>query len=380
MQRMAFEIGRLGGVRIRVDITFLLVLPFLAWSLTRGFAGAARLSGISADRIAGPAWAWGAGLAVGLFASVLLHELAHCWWLARVGGRAKSITLLMIGGVTEAEELPRDPRREAGIAMAGPATSLAAGAVTAALAPLAMYLKMPSTAFALFFLGRLNLGLGVFNLLPAFPMDGGRVLRGLLLRRKSAVEATRVAANLGKVFAAAFAVVGFVTANLILILIAFFGFVGAAAEEQQVLIRAVLGELRVRDIMTAFPMSTVGAGDTLFEAADRMLRDRRVALPVCEDGRVVGFLRLAAVERLSVEVRRATAARAVMDPAQVVAPEDRVVDAIKLLAPRGADHLAVAEEGRLVGVLSSFDVQRGLRLRKLAESQAVSVPRVPSKG
>ena len=379
MQRTAFEIGRVAGVRIRVDVTFLLVLPFLAWSLARGLPEAARMSGISADRIAGPAWAWGAALALVLFASVLLHELSHCWWLARAGGRARSITLLMIGGVTEAEEPPRDPRREAGIALAGPAASLVLGLAAVGLAPLATRLEAPSAAFALSFVGRLNLALGVFNLLPAFPMDGGRVLRGLLLRRRSAVEATRVAANLGKAFAAAFAAFGFVTANLILILVAFFVFVGATAEEQQVLVRAVLGDLRVREIMTGAPI-TVSAGDTLFDAAEKMLRGRRVALPVCEQDRVVGFLRLGAVERIPAEARRAATVRDAMDPARVVAPEDRVVDAMKLLGPGASDHLAVAEEGTLVGVLSSFDVQRGLRLRKLAQSQVMSGPRVPSKG
>jgi Zn-dependent protease len=368
MGRAGFEIARIGGIRIRVDVTFLLVLPFLAWILARSFGEAARVSGIAPELIVGPRWAWGLGLALGLFVSVLLHELAHCWLLLRRGGRVGSITLLMIGGVTEMTQAPRDPTKEAGIALAGPAASLLLGAAAAILAPLALRFGTPGVAFALFFLGRMNLMLGIFNLLPAFPMDGGRILRGVLARRRSPVEATRIAASLGKVFAVLFAAVGFLSTNLILILVAFFVFAGAKAEEQEVLARAVLGDLRVREIMTADP-SAVAPEDTLFAVADRMLRERRVALPVSDAGRFVGFVRLEAVERLPVETRRTTPVRAAMQPAATVAPGDRVVDAIRLLGPRDADHLAVAEEGRLVGVVSAFDFARGLQLGELAASQ-----------
>ena len=369
MARTGFELGRIGGMRIRADVSFLLVLPFLAWMLTRSFGDAARAAGLAPEQVPGPRWAWGLGLAVGLFGSVLLHELAHCWMLIRGGGQVGSITLFMIGGVTEMTAPPRDPRHEAGVALAGPALSLMLGAAAVVLSPLALRLGDPGASFALFYLGQMNVGLGVFNLLPAFPMDGGRILRAVLARRRSAVEATRIAARLGKVFAAIFAALGLVTVNLILLLVAFFVFVGAQAEEQGVIVRAVLGDLRVRDIMTAQP-SVVAPDDTLFDVADRMLRERRVALPVSEAGGVLGFVRLEDVKRLSVDARRATRAREVMGPAVSVAPEDRVVDAIRLLGKPGADHLAVATNGRLVGVVSSFDFSRALRLGELASSQA----------
>jgi Zn-dependent protease/CBS domain-containing protein len=368
MARTGFEMGRVGGIRIRAHVSFLLVLPFLAWILARAFEDAARAAGIAPELIAGPRWAWGLGLTVGLFVSVLLHELAHCWALIRSGGRVGSITLLMIGGVTEMTAPPRDPAREAGIALAGPATSLLLGAAAAALSPLALRLGWPGGAFALFYLGRMNVVLGLFNLLPAFPMDGGRILRGVLARRRSAVEATRIAARLGKAFAVLFAAVGLVSANLILLLVAFFVFVGAQAEEQAVLVRAVLGDLHVRDIMTAGP-SVVAPDDTLFDVADRMLRERRVALPVSEAGGVLGFVRLEDVKRLPAEVRRATRVREAMRPAATVGPGDRVVDAIRLLGTPGVDHLAVVHDGTLVGVVSSFDFSRALQLGELAASQ-----------
>ncbi len=368
MARTGFEMGRVGGIRIRADFTFLLVLPFLAWMLARGFGDAARAAGIAPERIPGPRWAWGLALALGLFVSVLLHELAHCWVLIRSGGRVGSITLLMIGGVTEMTAPPRDPARESGVALAGPAASLILGAAAAALSPLVLRLS-PGAAFALFYLGRMNVGLGLFNLLPAFPMDGGRILRGVLARRRSAVEATRIAARLGKAFATLFAAVGLVSANLVLLLVAFFVFVGAQAEEREVLARALLGDLRVREIMTAHP-SVVAPDDTLFEVADRMLRERRVALPISDAGRVLGFVRLEDVKRLPAAARRATRVREAIRPSATVGPDDRVVDAIRLLGTPGADHLAVVDEGRLVGVVSSFDFSRALQLGELAASQA----------
>lgn len=373
-----FEIARIRGIRVRLDVTFLLVLPFLAWMFARGLADSARMTGIPPDRIAGPPWAWGLGLALGLFLSVLLHELAHCWILVRRGGRVRSITLLMIGGVTEVEELPRDRTSEAGIAIAGPVASLLLGVGLALLGALALRLDLSGPGFALRFLGRLNLVLGVFNLLPAFPMDGGRILRGVLARRKSPVEATRIAAGLGKAFAALFAALGLVSANLLLLLVAFFVWAGAHAEERDILVRAVLGDLRVREIMTPSP-SAVAPDDSVFEVAERMLRERRVALPVSEAGRAVGFARLEVVERLPFDARRSTPVRELMDAPDIVAPGDRVVDVLARLGPRRADHLAVAEDDRLVGVVSSYDVTRGLRLRPLEVSQHATAAAAPAR-
>jgi len=367
LARTGFELGRVRGIRIRADVTFLLVLPFLAWMLARGLGEAARNAGIAPERIPGPPWAWGFGLALALFASVLVHELAHCWVLIRRGGRVGSVTLLMIGGVTEMVAPPRDGAGEAAVALAGPVVSVLLGVGMAALGHAAAPAS-PGAAFALYYLGRMNVALGIFNLLPAFPMDGGRIVRGILARRRSPVDATRFAARLGKAFAALFAAVGLVSGNLILLLVAFFVFVGAQAEEQDVLARAVLGDLRVREIMTARP-STVAPDDSLYEVADRMVRERRVALPVSEGGRAIGFVRLDDVKRVPVEDRRAMAVRRAVRPAVLVAPGDRVVEAIRLLGTSGADHLAVVDGDRLVGVLSRFDFARALQLGELAASQ-----------
>jgi Zn-dependent protease/predicted transcriptional regulator len=369
VSRTALEVGRIGGVRIRLDASLVLALPLLAWAVASGFEAAARLAGVDAARIPGPRWAWGLGLAVALFASVLLHELAHCWVLVRRGGRVGGVTLSLIGGATEMAAPPRDARHEAGIALAGPAASLALGLAAGALSILALRRGATGPGFALSYLGRLNVGLALFNLLPAFPMDGGRVLRAWLLRRRSAVEATRTAANLGKAFAAAFAALGFVSSNLVLLLVAFVVFAGATAEEQGVVVQAVLGELRVEDVMTASPV-TVGPEASLREVAARMVHGRRVALPVCDGARPLGLVRLQRVERTPAERRRATLARDAMEPAPTVSPGAPALDALRLLGAGRADHVLVVEDGALVGILAAFDLQRALRLHRLAASEA----------
>ncbi len=367
MARTGLEIGRVGGIRIRLDVTLLLALPFLAWMFARAVPELAGLAGVPPERLPGPRWAWGLALAAGLFVSVLLHELAHCLVLVRRGGRVRAITLMVIGGVTEVSEPLADMRAEARVAVAGPAASLAL-AIAFGLCSAALRAGTPAAAFALETLARINVALGLFNLLPAFPMDGGRVLRAVLARRRSAAEATRIAANVGKAFAAFFAAVGFAGGNPLLILVAFFVWAGAHAEEHDVLVRALLGDLRVSEIMTPSP-SAVAPDETVFAVGERMLRERRVALPVSDGGRAAGFVRLEAVEKLPVEERRRTKVSAAMEPARVVAPGDRVVDVIAQLEPKGSDHLAVADDGRLVGVVSSFDLSRGLRLRQLAATQ-----------
>jgi len=168
-------------------------------------------------------------VAIALFACVLVHELAHSLYALRKGGRVRDITLLMVGGVSQMSEPPKEVKHEAIMALAGPLVSFALGAEFHLLRLLADHASF-NLRFALFYLGILNLALGAFNLLPAFPMDGGRILRAVLATRMGLVQATRTAAKVGKVFAVVFGVLGVLTINMLLVLIAFFMFIGAEGE------------------------------------------------------------------------------------------------------------------------------------------------------
>lgn len=367
-----WQIAVIRGIPIRLHVTLLLVLPFLAYGFASAFGEAARAAGVPPEAL-GSRWAWGVGIAIALFVSVLVHELAHSLYAIARGGKVRGITLMMIGGVSEISQPPRTPGQEAMMAFVGPATS----AIIAALAFAARAATLPlgqwSLTFALFYFGYLNAILAVFNILPAFPMDGGRVLRGLLARRIGPVRATQIAATVGKVFAALFAVWGFFQANVLLLLVAFFVWAGAEAEARDVIVRAVLGELTVRDLMRA-DAASVAPGDSVFDVGERMLRERRVAFPVVQDRDVTGTATLEVVESVPLEARQGTAIGAVMRPPVVLAPADRVADALRLLDAQGLQEAAVADGGALVGTLTRQDVTRGLRLRELEASQH---PRAP---
>ena len=368
--KSSFPIGRIHGIPIRIHVTFLLVIPFLAYSFGQRFAEAARLAGATPGRLAGPPWLWGLAVSMALFASVLVHELAHSLYALRHGGKVRSITLHMVGGVAE---LATPPRNEALMALAGPATSLALGGIFVGLARLTAGTDQPNVTFGLFYLGQLNLVLGLFNLLPAFPMDGGRVLRGALARKIGIVRATRIAARFGRAFALLFAVAGFLTLNIVLLFISFVVHVGAEAEARDVLVRAALGEAKVRDFMSPLEAGVSG-GETLLGVGDRMIRERRTAYPVSDEGRVVGFVTAESVKRVPPEDRGRRLAREALRPAAVADAGARLVDALHLFGQGGLHVIAVVDAGRLVGTLSQLDFARGLELRELGQPQAGAAP------
>lgn len=366
--RTGFRIATIRGIPVRIHVTFLLVLPFLAFSFGNGLRAAAELAGVPHAALAGPPWLWGLAVAIALFASVLLHELAHSLYAVRHGGRVRSITLLMIGGVSEIAEPPRDPAREAPMALAGPLTSFVLGGATLLLYLATRRAPWFSLRFALFYLAELNLFLGAFNLLPAFPMDGGRILRGLLARRMGALRATQIAAVLGKGFAVVFAVLGFLGGNLLLLLIAFFVFVGAEGEARDALARAVLGDLRVAEVMTP-PPRPVSPEDSIELAAERMTDEGLLLLPVAADAGVVGVLPLEAIRAAPRERWSSTPVRQAMRPPILASAGDTVKDAMRLLAAEPAQQLVVVDHGRLVGMLSQYEILRSLRLRELHASR-----------
>jgi len=362
------RIARIRGIPIRLHYTFLLFLPFLAYGFGRELTAAARLAGIPPEKLGGSPWFWGLAVAVALFGSVLLHELAHSLYALRKGGRVRAITLLPIGGVAELAEAPPKPGQEALMALAGPATSLLIGVVAYAALRSTAGFRNFELSFSLYYLGTLNLSLGFFNLLPAFPMDGGRILRGLLARRKGQVRATQIAATVGKAFAAGFVVLGFLSSNFVLMLVGFFVYVGAEGEERMVLVRATLGDLRVREVMTP-QAAAVAAGETLYDVGERMIHDRRLAFPVTDDGRVLGVLPVERVERIPPERRRELRAREAVVPVPAVDPDDRVAEALRILDERHLAQIPIAHDGLLLGLLSRSEIASGLRLRELEASQ-----------
>ena len=216
----SYKIARVFGIPIRVHLTLLLVLPIMALDFGRAL---------------GPGqFFWGVVAALGLFASIALHELGHSIVAIRKGCRVRDILLLPIGGVAQLESMPRKPRDEFHVAIAGPAVSLALAVIGRFGGQFLAAAGLLAPARVLVVLGGINLMLVLFNLLPSFPMDGGRVFRAWLTPKLGRLAATAVAAKVGRFMAILFGMWGLFTWNIFLILIAVFIYQAAGAEYRMV--------------------------------------------------------------------------------------------------------------------------------------------------
>lgn len=277
----SFSLGRLFGSELRVHVTFFLLL---AW------VGAAAYSegGLSAavENI---------GFIVALFVCVVAHEFGHALAARRYGIRTPDITLLPIGGLARLERMPENPRHEIVVALAGPAVNIVIWAVLVGIVGAEMRIdqlsQIDSTGPG--FLGRLalvNLVLAVFNMIPAFPMDGGRVFRAVLSLNMDRVKATRIAATGGQFVALLLGYAGLSTGNPVLILVAVFVFIAANAENQDVAMRSVARRLLAREAMiTSYESLT--PQDTVEVAAATLIRTTQHEFPVLNpDGSLLGFV------------------------------------------------------------------------------------------
>ena len=348
------------GIPVRAHPSWLLILALLTWNLAVGYFPHAL-----PDLPVSALWIKGLIAALLLFASVLLHEMAHSIAALHYGIPVSSITLHIFGGVSEMEREPESARSEFVIAVVGPLTSFAIALVLAAanraLDPGA------SARATMQYLAFVNLLLGAFNLIPGFPLDGGRVLRSILWRLKGdGAWATRVAARTGSVFALLLiglgilrAATGEVIGGLWFVLIGLFLRQAAESSYQQVVVRRGLSPYAVRDVMTRNVM-TVPADATAADIADHFFWRHHVSsFPVVDGDRVVGIVGLDQIKALAAEHRAATRARDFMHPlseALTVAPADSLWSALEKLTRNGVGRLAVLEGNRLAGYLSVKDV------------------------
>jgi Zn-dependent protease/CBS domain-containing protein len=277
--RSSLKLGKLFGIPISLHLTFILFVAFLG--MVYAFQGGAKaaITGVS--------------FILALFLSVTLHELGHSVVARGFGVKVRGIVLLPIGGVSQMEEMPRQPNQEFLIAVAGPATSVVLGLVlgTASLllyGPAATFKTTVTGGLFLPNLARVNLLLAIFNLLPGFPMDGGRIFRSALARGMPFDRATAIAASVGRVFAIGLGLVGLFT-NIWLVFIAVFIYFGASAEANQVRIKTAFHDVPVTRVM-ATTFQTLSPGDRLSQAVEHAYRGIQEDFPVVEDDKLVGVL------------------------------------------------------------------------------------------
>ena len=358
---------RARGIPIRAHWSLLLVLPYFAYMFSAQFAQVAALAGEHPRTIAIPPLVWGALLAVGLFASIAVHELAHSMVAVRAGGRVREITLLLLGGISQIESLPRRPRVEAVMAAVGPAASLALAGLLYGVHELWPH-GAGDPRMGLFYLAHMNLVLAVFNILPAFPMDGGRVLRAVLATRTSPARATHIAATIGKGFAVAFAGLGLWTGNFLLFIIALFLYSGANAEAGMEREHEALAGLRVGDIMMRWP--PVAQADAPPAAVAALLQEagRGEAIIVDRNGAPAAIVRAG---DLAEPRRRASA------PIVVARPDEPLTDVVDRARAAARETIVVVVPGEgVVGVVGPTEIANALAAQALrAQRQGSARPK-----
>ncbi len=356
----SFPIARLFGSQIRIHVTFLLLLAWI---------------GISHYQQGGaPAAFEGVAFILALFACVIAHEFGHALAARRYGIRTPDITLLPIGGLARLERMPEKSGQEIVVALAGPAVNV----VIAVVLFLIMNARFDMDALqrldnpALGFMARLfsvNIFLVLFNLIPAFPMDGGRVLRGLLATRLGPVRATDISSTIGQAFAVLFILFGFFSNNFLLAIVGFFVFLGASGEAQLVRQREQMRGLSVSDVMgTKGRTETVTPYHNFGQVLDSVIHGYQEDFPVLdEDGNLVGIITRNEIMAAAHSPDRYSTVRDLMKTEfPTISPDaDLFTEGNRVLQESGFRALPVIKDGNLVGMLSVDDVGQAALLRDL---------------
>jgi len=363
--KWSYSIARVSGIDIKVHATFALVLALGAfqWGFPKGLEGPSSLAGA----------VFGMGLMLLLFTCVVLHELGHSLVAQKFGLTVREIVLLPIGGVARLEKNPEKPLHELLIAAAGPLVNVAiavvlflAGGVAVSLGasegqPLLQTADAPPSLASLWtWLFAANVALALFNLIPAFPMDGGRILRAALAMRMGFARGTRIAASVGQAIAFALGVYGVVSGNVLLVLVAFFVFMGAGQERAEEQAREVLTTLRVGDAYNRHAL-TLAPGDHVSKVVDYILTSYQPDFAVVQGSRLLGVVtRDDVLKTLATEVNDLFVA-GVMKREVLTVDAGRGLDEVRrLMGEKGERIAAVSRGDEFLGLVSAEDIAEAL--------------------
>jgi Zn-dependent protease len=368
----SLHLGRWLGIDVYLHLTFLLLLGFIGlshWMTGGGLAAAAN----------------GVVFFICLFLCVLLHEYGHALAARRYGIGTKDITLLPIGGVARLERMPDKPVQELIVALAGPAVNvvIAGGLLAGLLLRSTWHLPAGLSITSGGFIERLlvvNVFLVVFNLVPAFPMDGGRVLRSVLAMRLDYARSTSIAAAIGKGIAVVFGFVGLFL-NPMLLLIALFVWIGATQEAAAAQMKSSFAGATVRDAMLT-EFSVLSPRNSLADAVKILLAGSQQDFPVVDNGRVVGMLdRPSLVQALRERGDAAGIAEVMRHPFVTLHPGQMLDEALSEVRAEGGLTMAVIEDDRFVGLLTPANVGEFFMIRRALASRSPRSPHSsPARG
>jgi Zn-dependent protease/predicted transcriptional regulator len=364
------DLFKVAGVQIAIDYSWLIIFALVLWSLSAGYFPALHPGNTYIEY-------WIVGLVATLlfFASIVTHELSHAVVANRLGQPVERISLFIFGGMAHLGHEPTSARDELKIAAAGPITSFVLGAFFLAI-PRVFGLDESLSMWASVFnyLGFINFALGLFNLLPGFPLDGGRILRAVLWQRSGDFrQATASASEWGKgiayglIFLGALQIfAGALIGGIWLIFIALFLKGAASSSYQSLVIEQVLGSLHVSDLMVRDPI-TIDAETTVADVInDHFMRHGHGGYPVIRDNHVVGLISLGQIRDCPAGERASKRVSEIMrplDPAIVIAPTAPVSNALRQMAESDSGRLLVMEQDRLIGLITRSAIAHFIMLR-----------------
>ena len=365
----SFKLFSVKGIDIKIHITFPLILIWAAVQF--GFLGEGSFSLSGA--------AFGVVVTLLLFVCVVIHELSHSLTSTWMGYPVEDIVLLPLGGVSQIEEMPEGPGEEFLMAVAGPFSNIVIAfflALISLFTPVSLLSglrKIAENPMALGWSDMLpylivtNVALAAFNLIPAFPMDGGRVLRSLLATIMPQTRATEIAVRVGQGFAWVLGLGGLVTGNLVWILIAVFVYAGAAQEGRMTQIRSILEGMKVRQAFTR-DVQVISPDDPVSYAADRTLDSFQADFPVCDEGEIVGILTHTDIVRALKMRQPDVPVRDVMKKDfPTLRLDDGLFEVHQEMQQSGLDALPVIEDDRFVGLLTTRDVNEAYQLLSISQ-------------
>ena len=364
MRSWSIPAGRIFGIEIRIHLTFFFLLMFV-WGLEKG----------TQDITAAMR---GMGLVGIIFGSVVLHELGHVLVERREGVSAKGIVLLPIGGVTildEAQAIPDSAtawKRDIRIAAVGPLVSFLIAGISAlvllSVIPHFQLLGRPlvHSSYLLRSLVWSNVYLGLFNILPAYPMDGGRVLRAVFSRQMDPIQATQRAVRIGHVFAILFMMVGILISDWWLVMIGFFLFVAAQLEERSAVFHSVLQSVRLEEVMLT-DFATLSPADTLEDALDKAVHTLQDDFPVVRGSDMVGVISKQKILDALRSDGNGYVQAAMNRLFEVASRQESLASAFRKLGARNLSIIPVVDEQRLVGIITLQNLMHAMAL--LAESR-----------
>jgi Zn-dependent protease len=387
---MSIRIGKIMGIPIRIHYTLWFVFALIAWSLAVGYMPH-QYPGLGALTY----WAIGIASAMILFASILVHEVSHSYVAKKNGLPIARITLFFFGGVSEMTEEPQDPGLEVRMAAAGPLMSFLIAGIMGVAWYVGGIVNAPIPIIAtLGYAALINGILGAFNLVPAFPLDGGRVFRGSIWKRtKSLISATRTATRVSETISLLMMFGGFVLIlfgdfvdGIWIIVLAWFIKSGAETSLKQTLVGEALTGVSVADIMTKNVLAVPPEITVHQLVSDYFLVHHHGGYPVVKDGQILGLVTLQCVRNVPKENRDYTTVQQAMIPCEravVVKPSTNALDAMQSMAKNKVGRVLVVDEGRLVGIATREDVVKTIQTRQDLElgpgRPIAQVPTAPIK-